>query len=98
MWCCVARAADLPKPGAFRTVPVGRESILLTRSRDGIRAFYNVCRHRGARLCTEESGTLQRAIRCGYHAWTYDLNGRLIAAPNLTKMAAIDRDDYGLAR
>jgi Rieske 2Fe-2S family protein len=97
MWCCVARAADLPAPGAFRTAQVGRESVLIVRSGDGIRAFYNVCRHRGARLCTEESGTVRRAIRCAYHAWTYDLSGRLVAAPNLTKMTDIDRDVYGLA-
>ncbi len=99
MWFCVARADDLPSPGAFRTVTVGRESILLTRARDGsIHAFFNVCRHRGARLCTEPSGTVQRAIRCHYHAWTYDLTGKLIAAPNLTKMTDIDRDEYGLNR
>jgi Rieske 2Fe-2S family protein len=99
MWTCVARADDLPDPGSFRTVQVGRESILLTRARDrSIHAFLNVCRHRGARLCTEASGTLQRAIRCYYHAWTYDLTGTLIAAPNLTKMTDIDRDEYGLNR
>jgi len=99
MWNCVARADDLPAPGAFRTVQIGRESILLTRARDrSIHAFFNVCRHRGARLCTEASGTLQRAIRCYYHAWTYDLTGTLIAAPNLTKMTDIDRDEYGLHR
>ncbi|WP_158693272.1 aromatic ring-hydroxylating oxygenase subunit alpha, partial [Streptomyces viridochromogenes] len=52
MWFCVARASDLAKPGAFRTVDVGRESILVTRARDNsIRAYFNVCRHRGARLC-----------------------------------------------
>jgi Rieske 2Fe-2S family protein len=99
MWTCVARADDLPDPGAFRTVQVGRESILLTRARDrSIHAFLNVCRHRGSRLCTEPSGTLQRAIRCYYHAWTYDLTGKLIAAPNLTKMTDINRDEYGLHR
>jgi Rieske 2Fe-2S family protein len=98
MWCCVARTEDLPSPGAFRTVQVGRESIIVTRARDdSLRAFLNVCRHRGARLCTEPSGTVRRAFRCYYHAWTYDLSGRLIAAPNLTKMTDVDRDAYGLA-
>ena len=60
------------------------------------RAFFNVCRHRGARLCTEESGQAQRSFQCPYHAWTYDLDGKLIAAPNLTKMPDIDREEYGL--
>ncbi|MFE3169707.1 aromatic ring-hydroxylating dioxygenase subunit alpha [Streptomyces sp. NPDC059224] len=97
MWFCVARAADLPKPGAFRTVDVGRESILVTRARDGsVRAYFNVCRHRGARLCTEEAGEVRRAFQCPYHAWTYDLDGRLAAAPNLTRMPDVGRTEYGL--
>jgi Rieske 2Fe-2S family protein len=97
MWFCAARCADLTMPGAFRTVPVGRESILVTRARDGsIRAFLNVCRHRGARLCTEDTGLARRVFRCTYHAWTYDLDGKLVAAPNLAKMPDLDRDAYGL--
>ncbi|MFY9918875.1 MAG: Rieske 2Fe-2S domain-containing protein, partial [Mycobacterium sp.] len=53
MWFCAVRADDLDKPGAFKTVQVGRESVLVTRSRSGeVRAFFNVCRHRGAQLCT----------------------------------------------
>lgn len=97
MWFCVVRSADLDKPGAFKTVTVGRESVLVSRSRKGdVRAFYNVCRHRGARLCTEESGEVRRSFQCPYHAWTYDLDGKLIAAPNLTKMPDIDRQEYGL--
>ena len=92
MWFCAVRSADLDKPGAFKTVQVGRESVLLTRSRGGeVRAFFNVCRHRGAQLCTEESGEAKRAFQCPYHAWTYDFDGKLIAAPNLTKMPDIDR-------
>ncbi|HKT01011.1 MAG TPA: aromatic ring-hydroxylating dioxygenase subunit alpha [Rugosimonospora sp.] len=99
MWYCAARAGDLAAPGAFRTVTVGRESVLLTRARDGaVHAFYNVCRHRGARICTEESGSVSRALRCPYHAWTYDLDGRLIAAPNLATMPDLDKRAYGLHR
>ncbi|MEU0248552.1 aromatic ring-hydroxylating dioxygenase subunit alpha [Streptomyces sp. NPDC006235] len=98
MWFCAARASELSKPGAFRTVDVGRESILLTRSRDGsVRAFFNVCRHRGARLCTQESGEVKRAFQCPYHAWTYGLDGKLVAAPNLTRMPDVGRTEYGLA-
>ncbi|MEU1121406.1 MULTISPECIES: aromatic ring-hydroxylating dioxygenase subunit alpha [unclassified Streptomyces] len=97
LWFCAVRSTDLDKPGAFRTVQVGRESVLVTRSRTGgLRAFLNVCRHRGARLCTEESGQVRRALQCPYHAWTYDLDGRLIAAPNLVKMPDVDRAAYGL--
>ncbi|MFC4942479.1 aromatic ring-hydroxylating oxygenase subunit alpha [Pseudonocardia sp. GCM10023141] len=96
-WTCVALAADLAAPGAFRTVTVGRESVVLVRGREGaVRAFLNVCRHRGAQLCTEESGQLRRNLQCPYHAWTYDFTGKLIAAPNLTSMPDIDRVEYGL--
>ena len=97
MWICAVRSSDLAKPGAFRKVQVGRESVLVIRGRDGgLRAFLNVCRHRGAQLCTEPSGELKRNLQCPYHAWTYGLDGRLVAAPNLTKMPDVDRVEYGL--
>ena len=97
LWFCAARSSDVGAPGAFKTVQVGRESVLITRNRKGeARAFFNVCRHRGAKLCTEESGEARRAFQCPYHAWTYDFDGRLVAAPNLTKMLDIDRVDFGL--
>ncbi|MDT7635972.1 MAG: glycine betaine catabolism, partial [Pseudonocardiales bacterium] len=80
-WFAAARTADMPTAGAFRTVQVGRENVLLVRDRRGkLGAFLNVCRHRGARLCTEPAGTVRNAVRCPYHAWTYGLDGKLIAA------------------
>ncbi len=95
-WFCAVASADIPTPGTFRTVTVGGESVLITRSRSGeARAFFNVCRHRGARLCTEPAG--ERALfRCPYHSWSYDLDGRLRAAPHLGKMPDVDRAEYGL--
>ncbi|MFJ5948753.1 aromatic ring-hydroxylating oxygenase subunit alpha [Streptomyces noursei] len=97
LWFCAVRSADLGRPGAFRTVRVGRESVLITRNRTGeLRAFLNVCRHRGARLCTAESGEVRRNLQCPYHAWTYDLDGRLVAAPNLQRMPDVDRTERGL--
>ncbi|MER7988744.1 aromatic ring-hydroxylating dioxygenase subunit alpha [Streptomyces noursei] len=97
LWFCAVRSADLGRPGAFRTVRVGRESVLITRNRTGeLRAFLNVCRHRGAQLCTEESGEVRRNLQCPYHAWTYDLDGRLVAAPNLQRMPDLDRTERGL--
>ncbi|MGW1811726.1 aromatic ring-hydroxylating dioxygenase subunit alpha [Streptomyces sp. NPDC002078] len=92
-----ARAAELAEPGQFRTFQVGRESVLVSRSRDGsVKAFLNICRHRGAKLCLEESGEVKRAFQCPYHAWRYGLDGKLVAAPNLTSMPDIDRTAYGL--
>lgn len=96
-WFCAVRSGDLPTPGAFRTVTVGRESVLITRGRDGaLRAFLNICRHRGARLCTQESGQVRRTLQCPYHAWTYGLDGKLVAAPNFQQLPDLDRADYGL--
>jgi Rieske 2Fe-2S family protein len=97
MWFCAARGSDLVKPGDFKTVQVGRESLILSRNRRGEpRAFFNICRHRGAKLCSEDSGSGRRSFQCPYHAWTYDLDGKLIAAPNLTRMPDVGREEYGL--
>jgi len=80
-WLCVARSGDIGRTGQFQTVQAGRESVLVVRQRDGgLRALLNVCSHRGARVCTEESGHVSRYLRCPYHAWSYELNGRLAAA------------------
>jgi Rieske 2Fe-2S family protein len=99
MWFCAVRTAELPAPGDFHTVHIGRESVLIARGRDdGLRAFLNICRHRGARLCVEESGTVRRSFQCPYHAWTYGLDGKLAAAPNLTGLPDIDRTAFGLHR
>ncbi|MEH3067482.1 MAG: aromatic ring-hydroxylating dioxygenase subunit alpha [Aeromicrobium erythreum] len=84
--------------GDWRTVEIGRERLIVSRNRRGeARAFFNVCRHRGMQVCTEESGS-SRTFQCGYHAWTYDLDGALVAAPNLTSMPDVDRATYGLRR
>ena len=77
--------------------PVGRESVLVVRGRDErLRAFLNVCRHRGAALCTESAGELRGSLQCRYHAWTYDLEGRLVGAPNMRDDPDFRHDDHGL--
>ena len=97
MWFCAVRSSDLATPGAFRTVQVGWESVLIVRGRDGqLRSFLNICRHRGAMLCTEPAGEVRRNLQCPYHAWTYGLDGRLVAAPNLVTMPDVDRVERGL--
>ena len=101
-WCCAVRSSDVSNPGQFRKIQVGRESVLVVRGRDGVlRAFLNVCRHRGAQLCTESEGQVRRTISCAYHAWTYALDGKLVAAPNIATLTdetgmGIDRYKYGL--
>ena len=102
-WFCAVRSAELALPGQFKKVQVGRESVLLVRGRDGLlRAFLNICRHRGAQLCTDAEGQLKRNLRCPYHSWTYALDGKLVAAPNIGTLttdsgAPIDRYEFGLA-
>ncbi|HUQ60882.1 aromatic ring-hydroxylating dioxygenase subunit alpha [Lentzea sp.] len=99
MWFCAVRSSDLAKPGDFRTVQIGRESVVIARDRTGgLNAFLNVCRHRGARICVDEAGSVKRAFQCPYHAWTYALDGKLVAAPNLTSMPDVDRVAYGLTK
>ena len=95
-WLYAGRVERLPHPGDFFTFPVGGENVLVVRDRDDrLGAFHNVCRHRGARLCAEESGSLQ-AIRCPYHAWTYGLDGRLAGAPSLRDTDGFRKEDFGL--
>jgi len=97
LWFCAVRVADLAVPGAFRTCQVAQESVLCVRGRDDrLRAFLNICRHRGARLCPAQSGEVSRYLRCGYHSWSYDLDGSLAAAPNLGPVPAAVRENHGL--
>src|SRR5262245_46117451 len=80
MWIHAGRADQLPSPGDYVLRDVAGESVIVTRAEDGsIRAFYNVCRHRGTRLCEAREGRFPGLIRCPYHAWCYDLEGTLIA-------------------
>lgn len=96
-WLCVGRASDWPQAGSIGTREAGPESILVARGDDDrLRAFFNVCRHRGARLV--EAGTAERCrvIRCPYHAWTYGLDGRLLGAPRMEGREGFDRADGSL--
>ena len=68
------------------------ENLVVVRGGDDIvRGFYNVCRHRGSLVCDGTSGSGGRTLRCGYHAWTYDLEGSLVGAPQLRSMPDMDR-------
>ncbi len=97
MWVCMGRADALANVGAYQLASIGRESVIVVRNRDGaLHAFLNVCRHRGARLCTEVAGRLKGSIQCRYHAWTYGLDGRLIGAPNVLNDVEFDRMQFGL--
>ncbi|MHB8533060.1 MAG: aromatic ring-hydroxylating oxygenase subunit alpha [Solirubrobacteraceae bacterium] len=94
-WICAGRADQIPIPGDYFTRALGDESVVITRDGTGaIRALFNVCRHRGTRLCADNEGHLVDRIQCPYHAWTYDLAGRLLAAPHMPPEFC--KDDYAL--
>jgi glycine betaine catabolism A len=96
-WLCVGREEQLAKPGDYFVQPVGVESIVVLRDRAGrLRAYYNVCRHRGTKMCWEARGRLGNSIQCPYHAWTYALDGRLLAAPSADELEGFRKEDYSL--
>jgi len=106
-WICVAREEELSERGAWRVLDVLGESLLLLRNREGkLRAFYNVCRHRGSRLCRDPDGPQPQAqlpggiaagrITCPYHQWTYDFDGQLVAAPHLAAEPGFDKSQFSL--
>ena len=97
MWICTGRTEQIERPGQFFVRDVLGESVIVTRSTSSsVRAFYNVCRHRGTRLCTEPAGVFAGSIQCPYHAWTYDLDGRLIGAPHMDDVPHFRKDTYPL--
>ena len=96
-WICAGRADQITDVGDYVTRTLGDESVIITRDASGaIHAVFNVCRHRGTRICDNASGRFADRIQCPYHAWTYDLAGRLLAAPHMAPDFC--KDDYPLHR
>ena len=96
-WICAGREDRIPETGDYFVRTIGADSVIFVRARDGeVRAFHNVCRHRGSRLCDGESGRFKSAIRCPYHSWAYGLDGELIVAPFMEGSADFDARDYPL--
>jgi Rieske 2Fe-2S family protein len=96
-WFYVGRAAEAPEAGDFLTADVAGESVLVVRGKDGeLGGFYNVCRHRGSRICDPEThGHAKGAIKCPYHAWSYSYDGELIGTP-LIGPDELDRSSLSL--
>jgi glycine betaine monooxygenase A len=83
-WIQAGLVGEIPRPGDYMTLNIGSSSILIMRQQDGaIAAFFNTCRHRGARICREDRGHQGRRLVCPYHQWTYDLSGQLLRAPRM---------------
>jgi glycine betaine catabolism A len=95
-WICVGRTERIPNAGDYFLVELAGESVIVTRAADGaIRAFFNVCRHRGTRMCTASEGAFEGRIACPYHGWSYGLDGALIGAPHM-EQPGFSRADYPL--
>lgn len=95
-WQIVCHANEIPEAGDWRTLELLGESVLVIRGADGaVRAFANVCRHRGSRLVDDEGGCAKR-LTCPYHAWTYATDGRLVGVPAKEDYPGLDAARLGL--
>jgi len=96
-WICVARSEEVAQGGDQLAVRVGAETALLVRGQDGtLRAFANVCRHRGHELLPCGEARNARAVVCPYHAWGYGLDGGLKGAPNFRNVPGFDAGEFPL--
>jgi Rieske 2Fe-2S family protein len=93
-WLFAGHISQIAQPGDYRLYQLADESLILLHGSDGvIRAFFNVCRHRGSRICRDEAGQAHRLV-CPYHAWVYDDTGALIQARHMPE--GFERGAYGL--
>jgi choline monooxygenase len=95
-WQLAGHVSRLPKPGSYITAQAGAEPVLVLRDDEGeLRAYRNVCRHRGSRLVSG-SGDCGKAIRCRYHGWTYRFDGELIGVPEGRSIPGLQKSELGL--
>jgi phenylpropionate dioxygenase-like ring-hydroxylating dioxygenase large terminal subunit len=96
-WQIVCHLNDIPNPGDYHTLDFLGEPLVALRGQDrGVNAFFNVCRHRAARLLDGASGQCPGRIVCPYHAWAYDFDGRLAAVPQRKEFKDLSLGQYGL--
>jgi phenylpropionate dioxygenase-like ring-hydroxylating dioxygenase large terminal subunit len=96
-WQVVCHSSDVPSAGDWHTFELFDELLFVVRGADGrVRGFHNVCRHRAARLLDGARGHCRRIV-CPYHAWTYELDGRLVGTPERDAFPNLDFGAHGLA-
>jgi Rieske 2Fe-2S family protein len=94
-WLCVGREEELPSNGDFMTHTVVGEPVVIVRNRAGVlQSFYNQCRHRGVEVAQGRGNA--KIFKCPYHAWTYDLDGKLIGVPFMKEAQGFDQKNCGL--
>jgi phenylpropionate dioxygenase-like ring-hydroxylating dioxygenase large terminal subunit len=95
-WLLVGHVSQIPVTGDYFTIEIAGENILIVRGEEGsVHAHYNVCRHRGSRVCDAASGHVTSFV-CPYHAWSYSPDGHLESAPTIPDGEYIDYAEYGL--
>jgi len=92
----VGLSCELPEVGSFLSLTVIDTPILVTRTNEGLKAFLNVCRHRGAMVAPENCSGRQTRFACPYHGWTYDNKGALLGVANSATFGCVDLSTHGL--
>jgi phenylpropionate dioxygenase-like ring-hydroxylating dioxygenase large terminal subunit len=96
-WQLACHVSDVPHPGNYLTLDIVGERALILRGQDGqLRAFNNVCRHRGSRLVADEHGTCRNALVCPFHGWVYNLDGTLRGPSRPNSFPPMDKVTFGL--
>jgi len=96
-WQVACHISDVPEPGNYLALDVFGERALILRGQDGaVRAFHNICRHRGSRLVADEKGECRNALVCPFHGWVYNLDGTLRGAARPRSFPPLDKNEFAL--
>jgi len=96
-WIWVGHVSDIPETGDYQCIDLANERALVVRDEAGeVRAFHNMCRHRGSRVVAESKGHCEKAFVCPFHGWSYKFDGGLKNIPRANSFPPIDKDEFGL--
>lgn len=96
-WQIACHVSDIPEPGNYHTFDLCNERAIVLRDKQGeVKAFHNICRHRGSRVVANEKGHCRGALVCPFHGWVYNLDGTLRGAARPDTFPALDKNEFGL--